>query len=96
MLVLDEPTAVLPHEEVERLFEVVAEVRRRGMSVLYVSHRMDEIFQLADRVTVLRGGRRVGTYESARSMRGPSPGRWSATTSTPTSGRAWSTRSTSP
>ena len=63
VLVLDEPTAVLPHEEVERLFEVVAEVRRRGMSVLYVSHRMDEIFEIADRVTVLRGGRRVGTYD---------------------------------
>ncbi len=65
VLVLDEPTAVLPHEEVERLFEVVAEVRRRGMSVLYVSHRMDEIFAIADRVTVLRGGRRVGTYDVA-------------------------------
>ncbi len=63
VLVLDEPTAVLPHDEVERLFEVVSEVRRRGTSVLYVSHRMDEIFAIADRVTVLRGGRRVGTYE---------------------------------
>ena len=65
VLVLDEPTAVLPHNEVERLFEVVEEVRRRGTSVLYVSHRMDEIFSLADRVTVLRGGRRVGTYDVA-------------------------------
>lgn len=63
VLVLDEPTAVLPHDEVERLFEVVQAVRRRGTSVLYVSHRMDEIFSLADRVTVLRGGRRIGTYE---------------------------------
>jgi ABC-type sugar transport system ATPase subunit len=63
VLVLDEPTAVLPHEEVERLFEVVDQVRRRGTSVLYVSHRMDEIFAIADRVTVLRGGRRVGTYD---------------------------------
>jgi ABC-type sugar transport system ATPase subunit len=63
VLVLDEPTAVLPHDEVERLFEVVAEVRRRGTSVLYVSHRMDEIFAIADRVTVLRGGRKVGTHE---------------------------------
>jgi len=63
VLVLDEPTAVLPFDEVERLFEVVAEVRRRGTSVLYVSHRMDEIFSLADRVTVLRGGQRVGTYD---------------------------------
>ncbi|MFL6061639.1 MAG: sugar ABC transporter ATP-binding protein [Marmoricola sp.] len=65
VLVLDEPTAVLPHDEVERLFEVVAEVRRRGTSVLYVSHRMDEIFAIADRVTVLRGGRKVGTHEVA-------------------------------
>jgi len=63
VLVLDEPTAVLPYDEVERLFEVVNEVRRRGTSVLYVSHRMDEIFTIADRVTVLRGGRRVGTYD---------------------------------
>ena len=61
VLVLDEPTAVLPAEEVARLFAVVEEVRKSGTAVLYVSHRMDEIFQLADRVTVLRGGRLVTT-----------------------------------
>jgi ABC-type sugar transport system ATPase subunit len=61
VLVLDEPTAVLPAEEVTRLFAVVEEVRKSGTAVLYVSHRMDEIFQLADRVTVLRGGRLVTT-----------------------------------
>lgn len=61
LLVLDEPTAVLPHDEVERLFAVVEEVRRAGTAVLYVSHRMDEIFRLADRVTILRGGRLVAT-----------------------------------
>jgi ribose transport system ATP-binding protein len=61
VLVLDEPTAVLPADEVARLFAVVEEVRRSGTAVLYVSHRMDEIFQLADRVTVLRGGRLVTT-----------------------------------
>ena len=59
LLVLDEPTAVLPHDEVERLFAVVREVRKAGTAILYVSHRMDEIFELADRVTVLRGGRLV-------------------------------------
>ena len=63
VLVLDEPTAVLPHDEVERLFAVVREVRRAGTAVLYVSHRMDEIFELADRVTILRGGRMIGTYD---------------------------------
>jgi ribose transport system ATP-binding protein len=61
VLVLDEPTAVLPHDEVERLFAMVREVQRAGTSVLYVSHRLDEIFDLADRVTVLRAGRVVTT-----------------------------------
>src|SRR4051794_4690933 len=63
VLVLDEPTAVLPHEEVERLFAMVREVQRAGTSVLYVSHRLDEIFEIADRVTVLRGGRVVTTVD---------------------------------
>jgi ABC-type sugar transport system ATPase subunit len=61
VLVLDEPTALLPHEEVERLFAMVREVRRAGTSVLYVSHRLDELFEIADRVTVLRAGRIVTT-----------------------------------
>jgi ABC-type sugar transport system ATPase subunit len=61
VLVLDEPTALLPHEEVERLFAMVREVRRAGTSVLYVSHRLDELFEIADRVTVLRAGRVVTT-----------------------------------
>jgi ABC-type sugar transport system ATPase subunit len=61
VLVLDEPTAVLPHDEVERLLEMVREVKRGGTSVLYVSHRLDEIFEIADRVTILRAGRVVAT-----------------------------------
>src|SRR3954471_19179699 len=64
-LVLDEPTAVLPPEEGERLFAMVREVQRAGTSVLYVSHRLDEIFEIADRVTVLRGGRVVTTLPVA-------------------------------
>ncbi len=63
VLVLDEPTAVLPPQEVAQLFEMVAEVRRSGTSVLYVSHRLDEIFQIADRVAVLRGGELVGVED---------------------------------
>ncbi len=65
LLVLDEPTAVLPHDEVERLFAVINEVRNAGTAILYVSHRMDEIFELADRVTILRGGRLVATRDIA-------------------------------
>ncbi len=57
LLVLDEPTASLPQSDVERLFEVLTTLRARGVSVLYVTHRLDEVFQLADRFTLLRDGR---------------------------------------
>jgi ribose transport system ATP-binding protein len=56
---------VLPHDEVERLYGFVRDVRRAGTSVLYVSHRMDEIFDLADRVTVLREGKAVAVLPVA-------------------------------
>ena len=61
ILVMDEPTSALNHEEQEALFEVVKTLRRKGLAILYVSHRLDEIFRLADRVTVLRDGRHVET-----------------------------------
>lgn len=59
ILILDEPTSALSSAEAERLFERLAAIRAGGSSVLYISHRMDEIFRLADRVTVLRDGRSV-------------------------------------
>ena len=61
VLVLDEPTAVLPPTDVDRLLEIVEGVRKRGTSILYVSHRLDEVFRMCDRVTVLRGGKVVTT-----------------------------------
>ena len=61
LLVLDEPTAVLPPHDVARLLEIIKGVRERGTSILYVSHRLDEVLRIADRVTVLRGGRVVET-----------------------------------
>jgi ribose transport system ATP-binding protein len=62
VLVLDEPTATLPKAEVEILFESARRVRDRGVGVLYVSHRLDEVFSIADRVSVLRDGSKIGTY----------------------------------
>lgn len=59
-LVLDEPTASLPADEVERLFAALRPLRDRGVGMIYVSHRLDEIFQIADRVAVLRDGAMVG------------------------------------
>jgi ribose transport system ATP-binding protein len=64
VLVLDEPTATLPAAEVETLFRTVRRVRERGLGVIYVSHRLDEVFSIADRVSVLRDGRKVGTYDT--------------------------------
>ena len=61
LLVLDEPTATLPGDDVERLFAVIHRLKQRGLSILYVSHHLDEVFELADRVTVLRDGQRVTT-----------------------------------
>jgi ribose transport system ATP-binding protein len=61
LLILDEPTASLPGDDVQRLFEVVKGLRNRGVSILYVSHHLDEVFELADRVTVLRDSKLVTT-----------------------------------
>lgn len=65
LLVLDEPTAFLPRVGVERLFELVREVVRGGGSVLFVTHDLDEVRELCDRVTILRDGRLAGTTEVA-------------------------------
>lgn len=59
-LLLDEPTASLPADEVERLFKAIRPLREKGVGMIYVSHRLDEIFRIADRVAVLRDGEMVG------------------------------------
>src|SRR5262249_58428550 len=61
LLVLDEPTAALPEADVARLLAVLDRLRSSGIGVVYVTHRLDEVFRFADRVTVLRDGRRVTT-----------------------------------
>ena len=61
LLVMDEPTAALSATESEALFEQVRRLRERGLGVLYISHRLREVFALADRITVLKDGRLVGT-----------------------------------
>jgi ribose transport system ATP-binding protein len=61
LLVLDEPTATLPDNEVRQLLDIVRRVAATGVGVLYVTHRLDEVFELADTVTVLRDGRRAAT-----------------------------------
>ena len=61
VLVLDEPTATLTPREIHRLFEIIARLRARGVTILYISHRLQELFDVGDRITVLRNGRKVET-----------------------------------
>ena len=61
ILVLDEPTAALPAADVERLLATLRRLRAGGIGIIYVTHRLDEVFRVADRVTVLRDGRRIAT-----------------------------------
>jgi ABC-type sugar transport system ATPase subunit len=61
ILILDEPSAVLSQEELKRLFALVGELKQQGTLVLYISHRLDEVFEIADRITVLKDGQWVGT-----------------------------------
>ncbi len=63
LLVLDEPTASLPGADVQRLFEAIRRLKARGVAILYVSHHLDEVFEIADEVTVLRDGRPITTLE---------------------------------
>jgi simple sugar transport system ATP-binding protein len=62
LLFMDEPTASLTRAEVSSLLAIVARLKAEGIAVVFVSHRLDEVVEIADRVTVLRDGRKVGTY----------------------------------
>src|SRR5262245_31382762 len=63
VLIMDEPSAVLGPSELEKLFRTIRMLRTQGRTILYISHRLAEIFEIADRVTVLKDGRFVGTYD---------------------------------
>ena len=65
LLVLDEPTAALTQPEVEELFKIMRELKEKGIGMIYISHRMDEINRISDRVTVMRDGEYVDTVETA-------------------------------
>lgn len=65
ILVMDEPTSALSREEVGRLYEIVRKLRRRGLAIVYISHHLPEIFEIADRVTVMRDGRKIATEDIA-------------------------------
>lgn len=61
ILVMDEPTSALSRDEVGRLFDIIRKLRRQGLAIVYISHHLAEIMQIADRVTVMRDGKRIAT-----------------------------------
>lgn len=69
LLILDEPTSALNEEEIHRLFAIIHKLRAQGCGVIYITHKMDEIFKIADRVTVMRDGRRILTEDMANISR---------------------------
>ncbi|MBD3306951.1 ATP-binding cassette domain-containing protein [candidate division KSB3 bacterium] len=66
IIVMDEPTSSLSDDDVRNLFRIIRELKSQGFSVIYVSHVMDEIFEISDRITVLRGGQYIGTEVTAQ------------------------------
>lgn len=62
ILILDEPTASITDQEIQTLFQIIRQLQQQGVSVIYISHRMAEIFTIADRITVLKDGRHQGTF----------------------------------
>ena len=62
ILILDEPTATLMPAEIDKLFKLLEKLRAEGVAIIYISHRLNEIFRIGDRVTVLRNGKKIGTH----------------------------------
>lgn len=66
ILVMDEPTSSLSEDEVQTLFDIVRKLKRQGVSIIYISHRMAELFAISDRITVIRDGEYIGTRETSK------------------------------
>lgn len=62
VIVMDEPTAALADEEAERLLLIISDLKKQGMGIVYISHRLEELYRVGDRVTVLRDGEKIGTF----------------------------------
>ena len=74
LIIMDEPSAVLAHDEVGNLFRIIRELTAQGIAVIYISHRLEEIREIGDRVTVLKDGRTTAANLPARTTPDPGPG----------------------
>jgi ribose transport system ATP-binding protein len=69
ILILDEPTAPLMNKEVELLFKLIQEIKKQGVTIIYISHRIEELFEISDRVTIMRDGKTIKTVETKNTNR---------------------------
>lgn len=69
ILIMDEPTSALTDPEVQRLFQIIGNLKETGYGIIYITHKMEEIYRIADRITVLRDGKYIGTSEAAQLSR---------------------------
>lgn len=69
LLILDEPTTALGEHEVERVFSVIRSLKAQGVSVIYISHRLEELFEISDRITVMRDGQYIATLDTATTQK---------------------------
>jgi methyl-galactoside transport system ATP-binding protein/inositol transport system ATP-binding protein len=67
LIIMDEPTSALTNKEIEQLFSIMRRLKESGKSIIYISHKLDEIFEISDKVTVYRDGEYIGTKETATS-----------------------------
>ena len=65
IIVMDEPTSSLSEKEVQILFQMIRMLKKQGVGIIYISHRLDELFEITDRIEVLRDGMDVGTFSTA-------------------------------
>ncbi len=69
VLILDEPTSSLDEHEVERLFKVMRDLKAEGLGIIFITHFLDQVFEISDRITVLRNGRLIGNYEVSQTTK---------------------------
>lgn len=76
ILILDEPTAVLTPQETEKLFAILKKMKAQGCAIIIITHKLDEVMEISDRVTILRKGKSVETVQTAESSEKSSPSLW--------------------
>ena len=70
ILVMDEPTAALTEQEAKLIFRIIRRLKEQSVAVIYISHYLNEVFEISDRIAVLRDGRNAGLFETASASRG--------------------------